>query len=115
VVWTGASLVPSRVIVRTTPVITAIRPACIVVAAVLPVTALRLFIAAAIVAIVAIMAIVVTLGEGRSCRRQRQRHDGGDNCFAVHRGLHLWLGGAIFASRTSPRALWRAVTGQFAG
>ena len=80
-VWACAAFVPS--LVRATPVFTAIRLACFVVATILLAAALCLFIATAIVA------IPITLGEGKSSRGQRHCHDGGNNCFTVHAGLHL--------------------------
>jgi hypothetical protein len=80
-VWPCATFVPS--LVRTTLVSRAIRLARFVVATILLAAALCPFIATAIVA------IPITLGEGKSSRGQRHCHDGGNNCFTVHAGLHL--------------------------
>jgi len=79
-----AAFVPwlNVVVVRVTPVFTAIRLAAFVVATIRLAAALSLFIATTIVA------IPITLGEGKSSRGQRHRHDSGNNCF-VHAGLHL--------------------------
>jgi hypothetical protein len=71
-VWACASFVAS-LIVRAT----------LVVAMVLLAAALHLFIATAIIV------IPTTLGEGKSSRGQRHRHDGGNNSFTVHAGLQL--------------------------
>ena len=80
-----ASFFPSLIVVRATLVFTSIRPAAFVVATILLAAALCLFIATAIVA------TTTALGEGKSSRGQRHRHDGGNNCFTVHSGLQ-WFG-----------------------
>jgi hypothetical protein len=61
----------------------ALVPARFVVATILLAAALCLFIATSIVA------IPITLGEGKSSRSQGHCHNGGNKCFAVHAGLHL--------------------------
>ena len=82
-VWTCATFFAPLIVVRATTVLTAIRLASLVAATILLVAALCLFTTTAIVA------IPITLGEGKSPRGQRHRHDGGNNRFTVHAGLHL--------------------------
>jgi hypothetical protein len=83
VVWACATFIASLIIVRATLAFTAIRLARFVVATILLAAALCLFAATAIVA------IAITLGEGKSSGGQRHRHDGGNNGFTVHAGLLL--------------------------
>jgi len=72
VIGARASFIPP-LIVAATLVFPAIRPACFVVATILPVATLRLFIPTAIVT------TSTALGEGKSSRGQGNRHDGGNN------------------------------------
>jgi hypothetical protein len=84
-VWACATFIPCLVvvIVGATPVLTGSGLASYVVATILLTAALCLFVAAAIAV------IALALGEGKSSRGQRHRHDGRDYCFSVHAGLHL--------------------------
>jgi hypothetical protein len=96
-VWACAAFV---VVVCSTLVFTTVRLAAFVAATILLAAALRLFAATAIPAIPAI------LREGKSSRGHRHRHDGGNDCFAVHIGLHLvgncLIHGARFTARHVP-------------
>jgi len=81
-IWACATFIASLIVVCASAEVTAIVPASFVAATILLVTALCLFIATAIVA------ISISLSEGESSRGQRHCHDGGNNCFAFHAGLH---------------------------
>jgi hypothetical protein len=80
-----ATFILSRIVVCVTLVLRAIRLACLVVATILLATALHLIIATTIIA------IPIVLGKRKSSRGQRHRHDGGNNGFTFHAGLH-WVG-----------------------